>query len=506
MGNLTWKPIREVHVGEKILGFSESTYGHYWLLEEGTIIAKIRRRLPTYRIITDMGEVAATSQHLWLVDRGRWRTTEKIAKWAFPLRFLSKPIERPKFNEEYMKGYIRGFFDCSETFSHYKTHTFLRAALTDEDFLQRLNKFLERFGYNLPIRPFNGGNPSRMLKMETWIMKISDGIMELTKYSSSQSYIKGYLAGIFDAGGSISNALRISNHDEELKKRIADLGKKIGLNFQIEEHGICLVGGLQKTLEFFALTYPSIRRKKRMRGAIKIFPPHETLKVEKGETEYVYDITTTCQTFFANGFASHNCWSRNYAKRLASMGVEPYKTHGFNPTLAEWRLRKVPNGKFIFVSDMSDMWGMWVSREWIERVLRVVRSKPRSWFFFLTKNPGRYLEFEGEFPNNVVLGATIETNRDYKLTGAPAPRERYEAMVKLKWRWKAVVIEPILDFDEEFIDWIYEISPVIVYVGYDNYNNRLPEPKLEKTMILLEALRGITDLRPKTIRKAWYET
>ena len=99
----------------------------------------------------------------------------------------------------------------------------------------------------------------------------------------------------------------------------------------------------------------------------------------------------------------------------------------------------------------------------------------------------------------------MESNRNYKLTNAPTPRERYEAMIKLKWKYKAIVIEPILDFDEEFIDWIYDISPIIVYVGYDNYGNNLPEPKIEKTQILLEALNGITDLRVKSMRKAWYE-
>ena len=147
----------------------------------------------------------------------------------------------------------------------------------------------------------------------------------------------------------------------------------------------------------------------------------------------------------------------------------------------------------------------WVPREWIEKVLSVVRSKPKSMFLFLTKNPKRYLDFRDKFSDNVVLGVTLETNRDYRLTRAPNPRERYESMLKLDWKWKAIVIEPILDFDEEFIDWIYDISPSIVYVGYDNYGNKLPEPKLAKTKILLEALRYITDLRPKTIRKAWYE-
>ena len=188
------------------------------------------------------------------------------------------------------------------------------------------------------------------------------------------------------------------------------------------------------------------------------------------------------------------------------MGIEPYKTHDFQPAFAEWRLRqKFPKGRLIFVSDMGDMWGDWVPREWIERVLRVLRTKRDSWFFFLTKNPKRYHEFQGRFTDNMVLGATIETNRPYKVTRAPLPRERFEAMRDLDWSHKAIVIEPILDFDPEFIDWIREIRPEMVHIGYDNYSNRLPEPPLDKTIALKEELDKITEVEVSTIRKAWYE-
>lgn len=147
----------------------------------------------------------------------------------------------------------------------------------------------------------------------------------------------------------------------------------------------------------------------------------------------------------------------------------------------------------------------WVPREWIESVLRVVRSKPTVRFLFLTKNPARYLEFVDEFSDNAILGATIETNRDYKLSRAPPPKERYEAMLKLRWRWKAIFIEPILDFDEEFIRWIRDIGPCVIYVGYDNYGNRLPEPSLARAEMLLRELMGTAELRLGTLRRAWYE-
>ncbi|MCD6088338.1 DUF5131 family protein [Candidatus Bathyarchaeota archaeon] len=205
----------------------------------------------------------------------------------------------------------------------------------------------------------------------------------------------------------------------------------------------------------------------------------------------------------------HNCvycWARRYSRTLAKMGIEPYKTHDFKPAFAEWRLRqRFPKHDVVFVSSMGDMWGDWVPKEWIERVLRVARAKRDSLFFFLTKNPKRYHEFKHMFSSNMVLGATIETNRSYKVTYAPSPRERFEAMRDLDWKYKVVVIEPILDFDFEFVEWVREICPERIRIGYDNYGNRLPEPPLAKTMILKEELKRIAEVELGVIRKAWYE-
>jgi hypothetical protein len=69
-----------------------------------------------------------------------------------------------------------------------------------------------------------------------------------------------------------------------------------------------------------------------------------------------------------------------------------------------------------------------------------------------------------------------------------------------------VSIEPILDFsllsfENDLVDFI---RPWAVAVGYDNYNNHLPEPPLAKTLQLIEALEkaGIKVFR-KTLREAW---
>ncbi|MCS7125289.1 MAG: phage Gp37/Gp68 family protein [Aigarchaeota archaeon] len=201
------------------------------------------------------------------------------------------------------------------------------------------------------------------------------------------------------------------------------------------------------------------------------------------------------------------CWARKYVERLSKIGVEPYASRGFKPTLVVERLRKKFSKKsFIFVSIMGDLFGEWVPETWIEKVFNCIRAQPTVYFFLLTKNPSRYLEL-GRLPENTVASATIESNRCYPdISKAPVQSIRIEAMKNLKHRYKALVLEPILDFDiDEFIEVVREISPVFVYIGYDNYRFNLPEPPLEKTLRFIEKISEFTEVRLGSIRKAWYE-
>jgi len=204
------------------------------------------------------------------------------------------------------------------------------------------------------------------------------------------------------------------------------------------------------------------------------------------------------------------CWARRLAETKLR-NSERYR-EGFVPRLNERELRvKFGPGDVVFVSDMGDLFGDFVPGEWISRVLAHTRRFPETYFLFLTKNPARYKEFLDEMPERAILGATIETDRDdlyvrEAVSGAPLPSRRYEAMRDLEWDAKFVSIEPILDFDpERFPGWIEEIGPVMVYVGYDNYSNRLPEPPLRKTLELVERLSEITLVVRKTMRRAWNE-
>jgi hypothetical protein len=176
---------------------------------------------------------------------------------------------------------------------------------------------------------------------------------------------------------------------------------------------------------------------------------------------------------------------------------EKYKD-GFLPKLVEKELGRRFRNQFVFVSDMGDLFGDWVPSEWIVKVLDAVKRSPSSMFLFLTKNPKKYSDFLDLFPENVVLGATLESNIEYSVSKAPKPIERYRSMADIQFSHKLLCIEPIMDFDlETFVQWIKEIRPSIVYVGYDNYNNKLTEPSKTKTQELISQLILFTRVKTK---------
>ena len=139
-------------------------------------------------------------------------------------------------------------------------------------------------------------------------------------------------------------------------------------------------------------------------------------------------------------------------------------------------------------------------------------------FLTQTKDPIKLLYYR--FPPNVMLGTTIETNRvefntpshfrNYEeISKAPFPFFRYDAMLYHTLRHnirQIVTLEPVLDFNMVvIIKWIKTIDPEAVYIGYDNHHCKLPEPTLEKTRKLIAQLEQFTEVRVKSLRKAWYE-
>jgi DNA repair photolyase len=187
------------------------------------------------------------------------------------------------------------------------------------------------------------------------------------------------------------------------------------------------------------------------------------------------------------------------------------KCYNYVPHAHLERLRQAPpkteKGEFVFLCDMGDI--SFAPREVMTAIIGYCYNYPGTTFLLQSKNPGCFHKFS--FPPNVILGTTIETNRDElarTISKAPPPSRRYKDMTKVNHPRKLVTIEPILDFDlENLVSWIKEIDPEVVYVGYDSHpENRLAEPVEDKTRGLIKELRRLgINVKDKSIRKAWWE-
>lgn len=205
-------------------------------------------------------------------------------------------------------------------------------------------------------------------------------------------------------------------------------------------------------------------------------------------------ITTTWNPL--GGECKHRC-GYCWAKKLTEQyGMQKYLGE---PSLTNKDIyRTFKAADFVFTCDMTDLFGQWVPSEMIQAVLDIIQVSPAK-FLLLTKNPARYLDFK--LPPNTVAGVTIES--DINSSGsAPDQMSRITAMRSLKHS-KMVSIEPIMDFSENFPYKVVSMKPDFVAIGYDNYNNGLPEPSLDRVRDLIAVLEEWKiKVYQKTMREA----
>jgi len=182
-----------------------------------------------------------------------------------------------------------------------------------------------------------------------------------------------------------------------------------------------------------------------------------------------------------------------------------------------WRIheseinRKFKDGEFVFVCSMIDIGAPEIPAEVVDKVLDTIRGQPEGDFLLLTKAAKFYGEYMHDIPDNCVCGITMETdfNIPDEITHAPHPEKRLDNLVWLKCYYPKIrtfiSIEPIMNFSKNFAYKIKRAEPWMVAIGYDNYDNKLPEPCLDETRQLILDLQKFTVVEQKTIRRAWNE-
>jgi protein gp37 len=195
---------------------------------------------------------------------------------------------------------------------------------------------------------------------------------------------------------------------------------------------------------------------------------------------------------------------KRQAKRQKHNCIKCYKYEPYtHPDKLTQSLPKTDHMQFIFTCSSADI--AFCPTSYLEQILARIQKEPNKTFLIQSKYPKTFNRIV--FPHNVILGTTIETNRDdlYKgIAKAPSPSQRYADFKAVKHSLKMVTIEPVIDFDlDVMLRWIKDINPCMVWLGYDSGENHLPEPALQNVKQLhWELSKAGFVVMLKTVREA----
>lgn len=200
----------------------------------------------------------------------------------------------------------------------------------------------------------------------------------------------------------------------------------------------------------------------------------------------------------------HNCkycWAKKLFDRWGRT---------FEPKLNE----KIMNAKFpedgtwIFVGSTGDAFCYGVEDCWIEKIFKRIIDSQNHWFLLQTKNTEglfRSLYFNNNIEllnGKIVIGTTLETNRDTPWSKAPPPIDRWFWMMTLRdylddltptFQYNRFLsLEPLADFDLETMKYMIKnydpLPPGAIEIGLENYSNFTTPPSEEKIKKLLQWL------------------
>ena len=509
MSDFTQKDIKDVIIGDSIIGIVKQGGVGYYKFTESVVIDKSRRKSKTIRLKTDDSEIICTKEHpLMGSTEARNCSDWKAARSFSPfenLRFVSKN-SRGVYSTEHRMGYMRGIIDGDGCiFKHYNKdgneYLGFEIVCIDEQLRNKIKKdFIELFGITLKegIKHANknsyGGN---CIMLTTRKSKDVEFFNDKTDFRLNKEFAKGYIAGMIDTDGSIGKKgeIRISQSitvNAIKHKRITDCCDLLQIKYIIESAGIRIYSNFEigiMLLFDFGIFHSGKSKRLIIGSSIKGTKHSEIQSIEVAEECDVYNLQTKCENFIANGFIVHNCYMKRWGKQKpVRFDEKELKTD-------------LGSGNFIFVGSSCDMFAEDIPKRWIYQTLEYCRKFDNT-YLFQSKNPHRFCEFSYSLPEKTKLCTTIETNRYYSQMGiAPYPEYRAMAMGAMNHYYYSenyVTIEPIADFDlYKIVQLIKRCHPSQVNIGADSGNNNLPEPSKEKILALIDELQKFTVIDKK---------
>lgn len=346
MGDLSEKPIKDIEIGEFIIGikWNEKNIPKF-------IKSQVQRKWNTIRKaikieLENKKQLICSEDHRWYSNRG-WKYTMGSMFGKNRRPYLTTNNSLPFLRENnytnleettnYKKGYLSGMIKGD---AHLKKHNIakkgysyqFRLALIDNEPLIDCQKYLKEFGVKTNWFEFN----EKMNGIRTNKEVNIERIRFIIKNIKDKEFLRGFIAGVFDAEGSIyKNTLSIANSDYSILSTIRYGLKLFDFDFGESKDKrsnvihIRIKGGYQEVIRFFQIFNTKIIRKRKIYGRWRKSSKILNIISLNKEKEMI-DIQTTSGNFIANGFIAHNCYAKEMANHYGWKKRDDWKNMEIN--------------------------------------------------------------------------------------------------------------------------------------------------------------------------------
>ena len=320
MADGTTKRMDALEIGDRIMGTEAA--GRRLRYVETEVLDHWQTLKPAFRtLLADGTELVTSADHRFLSTDG-WKYVGPDGAGTRPHltrasalvgtgRFAATPADTADYRQGYLTGLLRRAGE-EET---------VRLGQVEAEAILRARAYL--FAAGVGAAHAVGGSSA-----ERGGLRAVGGLGGSTAWplDPSDDWRRGFLAGAFDADGTVTaDGLRITGSDERF---VGWARESLGwLEFDVREElpargtdvrSLRVRGGPRELLRFVHLTDPAITRKRTVAGmAVTADARTRVVSVEPlGTAMRLYDITTGTGDFIADGVVSHNCFARPTHKYL----------------------------------------------------------------------------------------------------------------------------------------------------------------------------------------------
>ncbi len=337
----TQKLIKDVNIGDEVIGAVRE--GRYYKYVPTVVLNKFETEQDAYEITTQNGtKVTCGPDDRWKASRGLddgWKyTTPQIGREYLTNKIGISCASNLEISYPETRDYKIGYL-CAVILgdAHLAIHKWngkgriniqyhFRLACKDKEIIEATDRYLKeiyelhchQFLFPMKLRSTKKivKFPAIRLHTKECYRKLHELEISAFKGKHSGEWLRGFLAGAFDAEGGDTGVLRIFNTDLKYLCLVSKGMKSLNFSYVQELVSISitgkrcfairLMGGLRPKSKFFLSVCPKITRKfnifsRQVKGSVKIVAVKNLHKKQR-----IYSIITKCGNYFVNGLLSYN--------------------------------------------------------------------------------------------------------------------------------------------------------------------------------------------------------